>query len=458
MNPSAATHTATPPSVTELALWREQFLHGQRDTEGFEDRCAAFPYSSVLATFHRFGKDGVPGAYLQYLDALEREISALGPVTDSPAYGRLRGFFCGLLDKHRKQYCYDSYIGSSIIEQVMSCPAMTFEEVWRERTRQVVALVSDIVHFECLTYLGEMPRQSVQLVSKRVGCKRIHGGVHAVKTFGAAVPELLHDSGLESLAMAWKTVHGEGDAALLRRTARVAQTIIGRLPDETRQMIALTMLPVSTDHDEYMFIRSVQAFEMIFVMLASGFRETIHRLTENRLPEAIDATWAMTGTIRTSLSFFRVLNTMPSENFLRFRHLTDGASAIQSRQYKWIEVLAAHPSEKRIMSEGFETVPTVRDAYRQGLRNIEDAFNDCRRTASPSSLEGCKAALLALDKQFVAWKRSHVNVVMRALGAVTGTGGTAGLVYLQQYSTTRLFPFLYREDSRESRHVAAMTP
>ena len=63
--------------------------------------------------------------------------------------------------------------------------------------------------------------------------------------------------------------------------------------------------------------------------------------------------------------------------------------------------------------------------------------------------------VLALDKQFVAWKRSHVNVVIRALGNVKGTGGTAGLVYLQRYSTTRLFPFLYRQDKQPPRHAVA---
>lgn len=454
MGPTATAHTATTPSVDDLAVWREKLLRGQSvGADGINDCCAAFPYSSVLDTFHRFGKEYVPGAYLEYLDELERDIRALEPIADSSAYGILCGFFCGLLDKHRKQYCYDSYIGSSIIEQVMSCPSMTFEEAWRERTRQIVALVADVVRFECLTYLGEMPRQSAHLVSKRLGCKRIRGGVHALKTFGAAVPELLRDSGLDEVSVEWKTTD-EADDPLLRRTAGVAHVIIDRVPDDTRQMIALTMLPVSTDHDEYMFIRIVQAFEMMFVMLANGFRETIHRLTEKRMRDALDAIRAMTDTLHTSLSFFRVLNTMPSENFHEFRDLTDGASAIQSRQYKWIEVLAAHPTPKRIESEGFEPVPAVKNAYRQGLRNIEDAFEDCRRHLAPESLAQCKTALLALDKQFVSWKRSHVNVVIRALGNVKGTGGTAGLVYLQRYSTTRLFPFLYRQDDPASRPVA----
>ncbi len=455
MGPTATAQTATTPSVHELAAWREKLLRERHDgVDGINDCCAAFPYSSVLETFHTFGKEYVPGAYIEYLDELEREIRALEPGGDSWAYDMLCGFFCGLLDKHRKQYCYDSYIGSSIIEQVMSCPSMTFEDAWRERTRQIVALVADVVHFECLTYLGEMPRQSVHLVPKRLGCKRIRGGVHALKTFGAAVPELLHESGLDSLSTIWKTTE-EGDEDLLRQTARMAKIIIDRVPEETRQMIALTMLPVSTDHDEYMFIRVVQAFEMMFVMLASGFRETIHRLTENRMPAALDAIQAMTDTLHTSLSFFRVLNTMPSENFHEFRDLTDGASAIQSRQYKWVEVLAAHPTPKRIESEGFEPVPAVKAAYRQGLRNVEDAFEDCRQHLPPETLEQCRTALLALDKQFVAWKRSHVNVVIRALGNVKGTGGTAGLVYLQRYSTTRLFPFLYRQDKQPPRHAVA---
>jgi len=280
--------------------------------------------------------------------------------------------------------------------------------------------------------------------------------VHAIKTFGAAGPDLLHGSGIESLSDEWNTLDGEADDSLLRRTAVMAHTITGRLSADTRHMLALTMVPVSTTHDEFMFIRSVQAFEAMFIMLVSAFRETIHRLTENQLVEGLRAIRMMTGTLRTSLSFFRVLNTMPSENFLQFRDLTDGASAIQSKQYKWIEVLAAHPSEKRINSEGFDPVPAVRNAYRRGLRNIEDAFADCCEHSTRAYVEGYRAALVALDRQFVSWKRSHVNVVMRALGAVKGTGGTAGLVYLQRYANARLFPFLYREESQPARHVSVL--
>ena len=65
---------------------------------------------------------------------------------------------------------------------------------------------------------------------------------------------------------------------------------------------------------------------------------------------------------------------MQPEAFLRFREYTDGASAIQSRNYKRLESLCRRPDAGRLDSPAYRSVPEIRERVVAGQPNVDEAL------------------------------------------------------------------------------------
>jgi tryptophan 2,3-dioxygenase len=141
-------------------------------------------------------------------------------------------------------------------------------------------------------------------------------------------------------------------------------------------------------------------------------------------------------------ALFRILTSMPRETFALFRAYTDGASAIQSEQYKLIEALAARPSPSRLYSAAFASVPGVKKIYEQGkLLHFEDLLPSYADWENADFLELIQS-MVQFDASFVQWKKVHTNIAVKVLGSQSGTGYTQGTPYLKANADARLFPFL----------------
>ena len=194
---------------------------------------------------------------------------------------------------------------------------------------------------------------------------------------------------------------------------------------EAERVRRLTVLPVSLVHDEYMFIRMLQCYEATFAFIAVKLRE------------AIDAPETRGGGDRARPSrrcsrrgrCGRWWRRCGAEHFLEFREFTDGASAIQSRNYKLVESLCARPSEARLDSPAYRSVPEVRERVLAGQPSLDDAEHDA---AARAAMDGFESAL-------AHWRNSHYKLAMKMLGERRGTGYTEGVPYLNDVRALPVF-------------------
>ena len=139
-------------------------------------------------------------------------------------------------------------------------------------------------------------------------------------------------------------------------------------------------------------------------------------------------------------SLFRMVATMRPEAFHTFREFTDGASAIQSEQYKRFEGLCGLPPADRLQSPAFDSVPDVRAEVSRGQDTMTDAYLDAVAAGGHEAELATIAGLLsALEASHRRWKGTHVTLATRMLGDARGSGYTAGVGYLQRWVDHRLF-------------------
>ena len=173
-----------------------------------------------------------------------------------------------------------------------------------------------------------------------------------------------------------------------------------------------------------------------------------------------------------------VLSTMTPSDYTRFRHVLGPSSGFQSDQFRTVEYLLGHkdggflkyqndrPAAQSAMQAALE-MPSIWDdaiaaAARAGLAIPADVLGrDFSQAYVPS--DAVEAAFLTvyrdtdrywelyqlaeklvdLDDAMATWRHKHVLTVQRIIGGKRGTGGTAGVSYLQSTVSKRAFPELW---------------
>lgn len=352
----------------------------------------AFPYDDVLACFHRVGKHFVSA---HVLDALAGARTRAG--------GTVATFLHTALDKRDGHYDYVSYLALPLL------PLPSIED-GGEADRLLVHLMADVVAFELAagrTALLPDRRPEPRTVTKRLR--------HALTVSSAARERL----GLAAVLPA----DPHAAAARMHTLVEADQTAA------ERQALRLSMLPVYTEHDEYMFIRVLQSFETTFARMAVLLWAAVHDVATAgaALAEAERA-------LRESAPLFSLLATMQPAAFRTFRAYTEGASAIQSRNYKLVESLCRLPDQARLDSAAYRSVPDVRARVLAGQPNLDDTV--AARGADPALTDAMRRFAAALTR----WRQTHHKLAVRMLGDRTGTGYTLGTPYLAQARTIPVFP------------------
>jgi tryptophan 2,3-dioxygenase len=226
---------------------------------------------------------------------------------------------------------------------------------------------------------------------------------------------------------------GPKDAADAARAA--VEAIRAEASPALRRAVEITLLPMTTLHDERMFIRSIQLFERLFARVARAMGLAVAAVRAGRPLEAADfLESAATRLPGATAPLYRILTTMPPEAFAVIRDHTHGASAIQSRPYQLVETVSAkreagaHSPEKGPL---FTLDATLQEAFLAHAGGW--ATEDARRL---------EAAMRKLDAGWCGMKRTHWGVTMKIIGRVPGTGGTTGADYLKAAAQVPLFPLL----------------
>nr|WP_231932632.1 tryptophan 2,3-dioxygenase family protein [Micromonospora rifamycinica] len=430
-------------SVRELTSWSS----GTADPE-------QFPYHVVVAEFNRVGKHFVDKELLARLARVRVQVTAR-----TPAAHPLSAFLDVALDKWDARYDYRSYLALPLLPLPTTAPARPRDQVpagqhapatpdsqhapagadrqhglagpgagdggRRERDRLLVDLVADAVAFELAASAGVtdlLPEQrpGPTLVTKR--CRL------AVRAVFAALTRL-------GLAATVTDPDPVTAAVALHRLA-VADR------DPARELaLRLSMLPVYVSHDEYLFIRVLQAYECLFVGVAEELRATITELATGRSRAAAARLAYARDLIGGAGALFSLLATMQPAAFRTFREYTEGASAIQSRSYKLMESLCRTPEPARLDSTAYRSVPEVRDLVRAGHQSIDQAYRAAVRDGRLRDADHTlvRQQMAAFAEAVLTWRRTHHRLAVRMLGSRSGTGYTEGTPYLAAVRSVPVF-------------------
>lgn len=173
-----------------------------------------------------------------------------------------------------------------------------------------------------------------------------------------------------------------------------------------------------------------------------------------------------------------VLSTMTPSDYTRFRHVLGPSSGFQSDQFRTVEYLLGlkdasflkyqddRPQAQSAMQVALESPSLWDDAIGALARaGFDMPLNQLARDWSqPHEPSGAVEAaflevyrdperywelyqlaekLVDLDDAMATWRHKHVLTVERIIGGKRGTGGTAGVSYLQGTVPKRAFPELW---------------
>ncbi|HEU4963500.1 MAG TPA: hypothetical protein VFV52_06500 [Bacilli bacterium] len=409
-----------------------------------QDAWARFPFREVMNAFHAIGKHFVPTVLLDELEQVQQALRVASDGEQGPLGQRLDLFLSTLLDKHQDRYDYLSYTGIKLLIDSFPSKLSEYSSCRSIRVQHLLLLLADVALYECRTLLGQETRFPDQLTSLRNRKLRVFNSLKAIDTYRRFTEQPVWSSSLASITDEWAaTVRLDQPFpnALGERTVTALESLLAQGDAEFRQLIDLTILPVWTIHDEYLFLRILQIFEMMFNVAIRGFEVGQQALLDRTPAVAVPVIDDLTDFFAASNAIFRVMTTITKENFSTFRVYTDGASAIQSEQYKQIEAMAAHPMRARLNSAAFTSTPAIKKAYETKafavFQDLIAAYEE-----PDEALSGLCASLGGFDRAFVSWKKMHYQIAVKMLGAQRGTGNTPGTPYLKQYMSAPLFPFL----------------
>jgi len=381
-----------------------------------------FPYCDVVREYHGRGKHSVSPHLLSLLTEVRVRLPALpGPW---PQVQMLASFLDTALDKADRRYDYPSYLALALLPLPAVDDPIDQAPFARVRCDRItVQLVSDALGFELAVADGRtavLPRMrpAADLVGKR------HR--HGLRVVRPALARMALDAGPV----------GSGPVEQARQACAAVR---GDMSATEARAMQLSILPVHTAHDEYLFLRVLQTFETTFALLAVQLRGALEALRDGRPDRAASFLTSCDEALGESAPLFSMLATMQIDSFRTFRELTDGASAIQSRNYKFVEALCREPDPERLDSAAYRSVPEVRAAVLDGLPTLDDAYR--AYCASSDVDEGARERLAAAMRGFartmLRWRRTHYRLAVRMLGSAPGTGYTEGTPYLD---ATRAVP------------------
>lgn len=236
--------------------------------------------------------------------------------------------------------------------------------------------------------------------------------------------------------------------------------------------------PVSDAHDEMLFIVIHQATELWMKLIIHEIRAAMTALDGDAYGPAFKML-SRVARIQTQLiQSWSVLSTMTPADYLTFRDALGRSSGFQSAQYREIEFLLGN--KRRAMLAPFSETPAVHAHLTETLEGpslydtalsaltrkgfaIDAGVLNRDRTRPYSADDSVEAAwtsvyrapdahwelyelaekLVDLEDSFQQWRFRHLETVKRIIGQRRGTGGTAGVGYLQHALSYTFFPELW---------------
>jgi tryptophan 2,3-dioxygenase len=393
-----------------LATWRSE-----PDPE-------TFPYDAVVEEFHRVGKHFVDRGLLATLDAVRAAVRD----GSTPAGRRLVGFLDFALDKWDGRYDNPSYLAVDLLPLPgTGGGGHDLRHAAWQRDRLLAMLVADTLRFELAAAEGRTTVLPEMRPAARITAKRCRLGLRAVRP-------ALERLGLGAGATASDPLVAAHD---------VCRTVAGVLTAAEARTLRLSVLPVSVIHDEYMFLRMLQAYETTFALMSVQLAAAVAALADDQPARAAEAIAAAERALHEAAPLWSFVATVQPQAFLAFREFTEGASAIQSRSYKTVESLCRRPDESRLDSPAYRSVPDVRERVLAGRPTLDEALAAAHASGrlTLDVHERVGSAMQRFETALLKWRQSHYRLAVKLLGRRPGTGYTEGVPYLEKTRGLRVF-------------------
>ncbi len=237
--------------------------------------------------------------------------------------------------------------------------------------------------------------------------------------------------------------------------------------------------PSSGQHDELLFLIIHQTKELWLKQIIHELRRAKDQVRAGTLIPSYK-NLARVSRIQTVMTLsWDILATMTPSDYSSFRATLGTSSGFQSAQFREVEYLLGlkdggrhlshhgdHPDVVRGLEEALRAPSLYDEALAQldahGLAlpdavlrrdyaqpyvpspEVEEAWLQVYRDpASYWDLYQLAEKLVDLDDALLTWRHKHVVTVERIIGGKQGTGGTAGVAYLQKTLERRCFPELW---------------
>lgn len=236
---------------------------------------------------------------------------------------------------------------------------------------------------------------------------------------------------------------------------------------QTHELLTLQRpLSEGPEHDEMLFIIIHQVYELWFKQVLHELDEWARRLEQGQVDRAQRSMNRVLRILKVMVGQIDVLETMTPLEFSSFRDRLDTASGFQSAQFRELEATLGFREAKTIAHFPEQSPERARIVARRQAPSLWEHFVqyckaqgfallcDPKDEAQDQELlrlyknhpQACAVAerLVDLDEGIQEWRYRHVKMVQRTIGVKMGTGGSAGVAYLQSTLAKIAFPALWR--------------
>ncbi|MFE6331936.1 tryptophan 2,3-dioxygenase family protein [Streptomyces sp. NPDC057798] len=234
---------------------------------------------------------------------------------------------------------------------------------------------------------------------------------------------------------------------------------------------------LSDDPGEMVFLVTTQVMELWFTVIVHEWETAAHAVREDRVPVAIDALKRSVRELEALNASWKPLGQLTPAQFNSYRSALGEGSGFQSAMYRRMEfllgdksasMLVPHRGAPRVHAELEKALhePSLYDevlrllarrgyAIPEGVlkRDVSQRYEpsdavEAAWTAVYSGDAGDEVARLGEALTDVAelvwrWRNDHLVATRRAMGSKTGTGGSAGVAWLEKRARKNVFPELW---------------
>ncbi|MEU8825946.1 tryptophan 2,3-dioxygenase family protein [Streptomyces sp. NPDC048636] len=237
--------------------------------------------------------------------------------------------------------------------------------------------------------------------------------------------------------------------------------------------------PLSDDPGEMVFLVTTQVMELWFTVIVHEWHTAAQALREDDLPTVMAALKRSTYELESLNSSWKPLAHLTPGQFNAYRSALGDGSGFQSAMYRRMEfllgeksasMLVPHRGAPRVHAE-LEKALTEPSLYDEVLRflarrgfdipavvldrdpalryvpdpGVERVWQEIYSASGPrdDELTRLGEALTEVAELVWRWRNDHLVATRRAMGAKTGTGGSAGVAWLEKRAGKNVFPELW---------------